>query len=102
MKGESVTWEITLVDEQGFIGISHLPSQNPEWPEYLVSTNITAANWTWEDVRGSMMLTYGNGFIRLQDESLDGEVIIELADYSTVIGRGSRLYLVQSLILCEI
>ena len=27
------------------------------------------------------MLTYGNGFIRLQDESIDGEVIIELEDY---------------------
>ena len=26
------------------------------------------------------MLTFGNGFIRLQDGSLDGEVIIELND----------------------
>ena len=69
------------MDEQDFIGISHVPSQNPDWPEYLVSTNTTAwENGTWEDVRGSLMLTFGNGFIGIQHESIDGDFIIGLED----------------------
>ena len=56
-------------------------SQNPElYPDYLVSTNTTNTAWTWDEVRGSLMLTFDNGFIRLQDGSLDGEVIIALND----------------------
>jgi len=71
------------MDEQSLIGIAHLPSQNPDTntTEYLVSTNTTAADWTWEEVRGSLMLTFGNGFIRIQRESLEGDIIIELEDY---------------------
>ena len=70
------------MDEQNLIGIAHLPSQNPDTntTEYLVSTNTTAADWTWEEVRGSLMLTFGNGFIRLQRDAPDGDIIIELED----------------------
>jgi len=68
------------MDAKHFIGISHLPSQNPESPEYLVFTNADWWNWTWEEVRGSLMLTFGNGFIRLQRESIDGDIILELED----------------------
>ena len=70
------------MDEQSLIGIAHLPSQNPDTntTEYLVSTNTTAADWTWEEVRGSLMLTFGNGFIRLQRDAPDGDIIIELED----------------------
>ena len=68
------------MDAKHFIGISHLPSQNPESPEYLVFTNADWWNWTWEEVRSSLMLTFGNGFIRLQRESIDGDIILELED----------------------
>ena len=68
------------MDAKHFIGISHLPSQNPDSPEYLTFTNPDWWNWSWEEVRGSLMLTFGNGFIRLQRDAPDGDIIIELED----------------------
>lgn len=73
---DQVIWDITLFDENGYIGIQYMPIPGSMQYEYLAAQNFTQDEW--ENVRSKMSLTFGNGFIRL--EGPNSSTLVELED----------------------